>query len=106
MNWVTLLSWAMMWFACVANVLGLVRSIRSIRTNQALRQIIWAYLKELQERGVTLPPRCIHCCQILPRHVDGCDFAEFQDWFMKLMARPTIKYYPDGSKPPGLGGSA
>ena len=96
-----------MWCAAVANVLLSFRSITVIRTNRAMRQIIFAYEKDLQERGVTLPPRCVYCCQILPRHVEGCDFEEFYLMGHKLteyLTRPPIEYHRDGSQPPHYGG--
>lgn len=66
-----------MWGAAGLNFALSRRSIRLIRTNQEMRQVIWAYQNELRERGVTLPARCVHCCQVLPRHVEGCDFEPF-----------------------------
>jgi hypothetical protein len=96
-----------MWAACLFSVALSWRSIRAIRTNRALRQIILAYEKELYERGVSLPPRCVFCCQILPRHVEGCDFEDIyaeHNRIVAILTRPPIKYYPKGTEPPTLEG--
>ena len=98
---------SLMWFAAVLNIWMSWRSLRVIRTNREMREIIFAYEKDLSERGVTLPPRCVWCCQILPKHVDGCDFDVYYQQLGKLtefLTRPKIKYYPKGEKPPELGG--
>lgn len=73
------------------------RNCRDWRRLRALNQIVWAYTKELLEKGVTLPPRCVMCVQILPRHVDGC---LMQHAFDEQPPRPRIKYYPKGEHPP------
>lgn len=65
---------------------------------RALNQIVWAYTGELLRMGVTLPPRCVVCCQILPRHVDGCLMENRIPMHEAQGAR--IKYYANGEHPP------
>lgn len=95
-----------MWLAAGLNLFQVFRGLRSLRWNRAMREITWAYEKELIERGVTLPPRCPFCCQVLPRHVEGCPltqyFAELGK-FAEFMSRPPIKYFPKGERPPDTG---
>lgn len=92
------------WLATAAQLLtaiwNIVSARRNIREWKALRQlnhIVWAYAKELVEKGVTLPPRCVMCCQILPRHVDMC---LIKDMYAEEKPRARIKYYPKGEHPP------
>jgi len=102
-----ILMWIAMLGATAVNMLGAIGAARAWRTNMAMRKIIWAYEKELLERGVTLPPRCVHCCQVLPRHVEGCDFADFYQHMGRVyefLSRPPIKYYPKGERPPQIEG--
>jgi hypothetical protein len=73
------------------------RCVREWKNLRALNHIVWSYTKELVEKGVTLPPRCAMCCQILPRHVDMC---LIKDLYAMERPRPTIKYYPKGEHPP------
>lgn len=101
-----------MWAACALNILMAWRSERRTRWNHHIREVLWAYEKELRERGVSLPPRCVECCQILPKHVDGCEFGNFyrmvdgQSKVHEWITRPPIKWYPKGGKPPDFGGKA
>lgn len=91
-------------FAAVLNFVQIFRAQREIRWNRDARIILFAYEKELLERGVTLPPRCSYCCQILPQHVDGCILSDPIDGMIEPLTRPPIKYYRDGSQPPSLEG--
>lgn len=91
--------------AAMLNFVQIFRAQREIRWHRHARIIFFAYEKELLERGVTLPPRCAYCCQVLPKHVDGCILAdEITDPAAERLTRPKIKYYPDGSRPPNLEG--
>jgi hypothetical protein len=80
------------------------RNIKGWRTIRAIRQIGWSYVRDLQQQGVELPPRCFLCCQILPDHVEGCGFEETMKRELgaltERLTRPAIKYYPRGEKPP------
>ena len=76
---------------------------REMRTQRAMRLVYDAYEKELLERGVKLPPRCVRCLQILPEHVEGCHLVDrYMEMHrvIELLTRPTIKYYPKGERPP------
>jgi hypothetical protein len=88
--------------------IGYFRTIRTLRWNREIREVIWAYEKELIVRGVSLPPRCAYCVQLLPRHVKGCQLGhEWYEGMAKLeemITRPPIKWYPKGQKPPDFGG--
>jgi hypothetical protein len=99
---------AFMLLVALCNALLALRALRSVRWNYDIRQVLWAYEQELLKRGIVmLPPRCIGCCQILPRHVRGCDMGKFYESMGKVAeftTRPPIKYYRDGSQPPDLGG--
>jgi hypothetical protein len=99
--------WLMPLVAGLLNFLMTLRSLRSLRWNAEMRKVIWAYERELRERGITdLPPRCVCCCQILPRHVRGCDLGKLYEYFQgvtEVITRPPIKYFPKGQKPPDLG---
>lgn len=91
--------------AAVLNFVQIFRAQRVIRWHRDVRMILWAYEKELLERGVMLPPRCAYCCQILPQHVDGCIlFEDPSNDIIERLTRPPIKYYRDGSRPPSLEG--
>lgn len=91
--------------AAVLNFVQIFRAQRVIRWHRDARMILFAYEKELLERGVSFPPRCSYCCQILPQHVDGCLLAEhFDSDIIERLSRPPIKYYRDGSQPPSLEG--
>jgi hypothetical protein len=100
MNWVT-------WLAILFQlVLGLHharcarRAAREWVRLRALNQIVWSYTKELAEKGIRLPPRCVMCCQILPRHVEGCSMQHEYERVDQLMRQARIKYYPKGEHPP------
>lgn len=83
--------------AAAFNLLQVRRNWREWQRLRGLNQIVWAYTKELVEKGVTLPPRCVMCVQILPRHVDGCLMGGA---YNEPPLRPRIKYYPKGEHPP------
>lgn len=104
MRWVdiNLLFSLMCIVAAGLNFVQILRAERAIRWHRAARTILFAYEKELLERGITLPVRCAYCCQILPKHVDGCVLIEYHPH--DRWTRPNIKYYPDGSRPPSLEG--
>jgi hypothetical protein len=79
------------------------RNLRRGRQLQAMREIIWAYETDLRKRGVTLPPRCVNCLQVLPGHVDSCMMRptyDYMDWVTEVTTRPKIKYFPKGERPP------
>ena len=99
----------MMWAACLLNLFLCFRSLRDLRWNRQIREVLWSYERELLERGVTLPPRCAWCCQILPKHVEGCalgfEWYKTLGKFREMTSRPPIKYFPKGEKPPDLGGN-
>ena len=92
--------------AAALNFVQIFRSQREIRWHRDARVVLFAYEKELLERGVTLPPRCAYCVQILPQHVDGCILAggDPDEDILERLSRPPIKYYRDGSRPPNLRG--
>jgi hypothetical protein len=80
-----------------------LRHIRELRTTQAMREILFAYEQDLRDQGVTLPPRCVCCFQILPDHVEICDMRPHYERLGKVtefITRPPIKYYPKGEHPP------
>ena len=83
-----------------------LRNLREWRIVRAIRLISASYELELLERGVTLPPRCIACRQVLPRHVDGCPVDDhLKDDLGRVterLTRPPIKYDPTGRKPPEM----
>jgi hypothetical protein len=106
-NWTLTLANIALWSAALLNLISARAAVRDSRLNRALRQIIWAYEKDLIERGVRLPPRCVFCCQILPRHVEGCEFEDVYAEHHRMMGRltrPPITYYPKGEKPPEVRG--
>jgi len=94
--------YCIMWLAASFNVVvfawivGItICCVRNYRVSQLVRVQTFAYEKELAERGVTLPSRCVTCCQVLPAHVAGCmmeDFYKKYDWIMEPLTRPSIKY--------------
>jgi hypothetical protein len=98
-----------MWLAALLNLVLAFRAMRAVRWNHDIRQVLWAYEHELRERGIRFPPRCAWCCQVLPRHVRGCDMGRFyegMDKFHEMVSRPPIKWYPKGERPPDLGGKS
>lgn len=86
---------------CVLFTLPMIRKLRiGLRRQVEWTAIARAYEKELRERGVTLPPRCHWCSQILPAHVGECPMSNFYEMVEQLKVPPVIKYYIDGSHPP------
>jgi hypothetical protein len=82
---------------CAMSVAARIRRIRDHRISLLCRQQTFAYEKELRERGITLPARCVACCQVLPGHVAGCvmeDIYKRFDWVVEALTRPSIKDLP------------
>lgn len=99
---IELVNWAALVFVVIP--IG-IANIRMLRTNWQMRVLIWAYEKDLRERGVTLPARCPQCVTILPEHVNDCPLRETYeqlDALTRLLTRPRIKYYPGGERPPHI----
>jgi hypothetical protein len=87
--------------ACAINVASMIRSVCNYRLARICRLQTLAYEKELRERGVTLPARCVACSQVLPAHVGGCLMEAFykeHGWPMEWLTRSPIEY-PSGNKP-------
>jgi hypothetical protein len=104
-HWTQLASALCLIAAVVVNLVLTLRSVRELRENRAIREILWAYEREMKERGVTLPPRCAWCCEVLPDHVGKCPLRwEYPDALLtSRFTRPKIKYFPNGEQPPDTG---
>jgi hypothetical protein len=81
--------------ACAINVAAMIRSVWNYRLARLCRLQTFAYEKELREHGVTLPSRCVACCEELPFHLRGCvmeDCYKLHNWLLERLTRPPIKY--------------
>lgn len=99
--WTQIVGDVLLGVALALNLRSLVRWGRTMRTLDQVQERVYAYEKELLEKGVTLPARCIHCRQVLPAHVDGCELTtHYQElgWIMEMLTRPPIHYDPTRKK--------
>lgn len=72
-----------------------LHALREQRELHQMRVRLWAYEKELKERGVTLEPRCPVCVCRLPNHMDICPL---RDVIAESMPAP-IRYLTQPRKP-------